>query len=268
MKKYFDKQNERLVFQEEKANASFWDNQWTSEDFERELQTKKSDWLIARTTKKFIKNPSGKKVLEGGCGKGIYVRSLKNAGYEAYGVDYAEKTIEKIREAAPDLNVSLGDVRKLDFPDNFFDAYWSLGVIEHFFDGYGEISAEMKRVLKQGGYLFITFPYMSPLRKIKARLNKYSDFDPSNFEKETFYQFALNHKKVIEHFEKKGFALIQRSPLDGAKGLKDEIAILRPFLQKIYDSKSLLVRIPRTIISTLAAFFCGHVILLIFKKND
>lgn len=42
------------------------------------------------------------------------------------------------------------DVRKLQFADGFFDGYWSLGVIEYFWEGYNEIVNEVKRVIKPG----------------------------------------------------------------------------------------------------------------------
>jgi len=53
------------------------------------------------------------------------------------------------------------DVRKLNFPDHYFDGYWSLGVIEHFYKGYDEIIHKIYRVLHPGGFLFLTVPEMS-----------------------------------------------------------------------------------------------------------
>ena len=48
-------------------------------------------------------------------------------------IDYAPKTVEFVNKKFPFLDIRLGDVTKLDFDDNFFDAYWSFGVIEHFY---------------------------------------------------------------------------------------------------------------------------------------
>ena len=42
--------------------------------------------------------------------------------------------------------------------------------IEHFIDGYDAILSEMYRVIKEGGYLFLTVPSMSIIRKVKAAL--------------------------------------------------------------------------------------------------
>ncbi len=64
-------------------------------------------------------------------------------GYQSAGVDFAKETIERVKEIIPKLDVRVGDVRDLQFPDNYLTGYWSLGVIEHFWDGYYDILEEM-----------------------------------------------------------------------------------------------------------------------------
>ncbi|HAV11409.1 MAG TPA: class I SAM-dependent methyltransferase [Candidatus Moranbacteria bacterium] len=264
--KYFDTKNSRLVFLESKSSAGFWDNHWKTEKLKADIERGKDDQFVSRITKKFL--PLGSKILEGGCGKGAFVYSLKISGYDAYGIDYAKETIKEINEVMPDLNISLGNVEGLDFSDNFFDGYWSLGVIEHFFDGYDKITKEMTRVIKPGGYLFITFPYISPLRRIKAKLGKYPKFQEKELAMENFYQFALSHKKTSGDFEKLGFSIVYKKPFDGIKGLKDEISQVKPILQRIYDSKNIFIMIFQGLLSRALSPFTSHSILLVFKKND
>jgi len=43
--------------------------------------------------------------------------------------------VEKAKEFDPDLPIVVGDVQNLDYPDSSFDAYISLGVVEHFEEG-------------------------------------------------------------------------------------------------------------------------------------
>ena len=145
-----------------------------------------------------------------------------------------------IKSAVPELNIKLGDVRSLPFEDGSFDGYWSMGVIEHFWNGYDDISKEMLRVLRLGGYSFLTFPYMSSLRKWKAKHNKYVEWKNNNSEPEGFYQFALSDQHVLSHFNDLGFELVDQSGQDGIKGLKDEIPPLKLTLQTLYDSKNLV----------------------------
>lgn len=268
--KYFDSKNNRLVFESEKATPDFWDKLWRNEDRELKkiIERGKKDYFVSRITKKYIKPTKEKKILEGGCGMGTYVFSLDYSNYDVRGIDFATKTVAKVNKLFPNLKISDGDVENLNFPDNFFDGYWSLGVIEHFYEGYSKITKEMERVVKNNGYLFITFPCLSSFRKIKARLGKYKEFSEQSFNKEKFYQFALDPQKVKLDIEKLNFKLIKKEPLDGIKGLKDEISILKPLLQKIYNSNFLPTRIFGAIISKISSPIFNHSILLVFKKNE
>lgn len=263
--RYYDKDNRQLIYIKEAATPDFWDRRWEDEKLKQSVLAGARDHFVYPTTKRYLKR--GAKVLEGGCGKGQFVYSLQSKGYDAYGVDFAEKTITKIRSLFPNLKLSFDDVRSLHFPDATFDGYWSIGVIEHFPEGYDAIMKEMYRVLKPGGYLFLTFPFMSPLRKLKARFGSYPTFDKKNFDKEHFYQFALNSKDVTKRFESFGFELIKEKPYSGLKGFKDESGRFRRFFQIIYDNKTLPGKILSYGLSILLAPFAGHTIILILKKK-
>jgi len=265
--KYFDREKNRLVFFNEKATAQYWDRHWESDDFENIVKSGKRNREVLAVTKKFLDPPAGQKILEGGCGRGQIVYALRELGYDAYGVDYAADTVGKTNEKFPELKISLGDVTKLDFSDGFFDAYWSLGVIEHFWDGYGEIASEMARVLKKDGFLFLTFPQLSPLRKLKAKLGAYPNMADCKMRPEDFYQFGLDWKSVENNFRKHGFRLIGKKSRDGIKGLKGEVKILGSALQKIYNGKSLPAKAAKLAISKAFAPLAGHSKLLIFQKT-
>jgi SAM-dependent methyltransferase len=183
-------------------------------------------------------------------------------------VDFAPKTVERTKESFPHLKISYGDVRHLEFPDRFFDGNWSLGVIEHFYEGYRPILEEMGRVLKPGGYLFLTFPCLSLLRRLKARLGLYPEALGTSSEKEHFYQFALDPAGVTKDLREVGFRVVRTQKLDGVKGLKDEVPVLKGFLQKLYDSSNPLIRLARGGLSLALAPFSNHSILIILKRND
>ncbi|GAI52286.1 unnamed protein product, partial [marine sediment metagenome] len=115
--------------------------------FEKRIKVRNNRFIIGHT-KKYLS--PGAKVLEGGCGRGNKVYALYQHGYDAYGVDYAEETVKKVNQYAPELKITVDDIRNLNFEDGFFDGYWSLGVIEHFYDGYDAMLREMHRVLSEG----------------------------------------------------------------------------------------------------------------------
>jgi SAM-dependent methyltransferase len=265
--KYFDNINNRLVHTNKNTSPEYWDVQWNKENFKKTILNGTKNILIKRTTKKYINPSKLKRILEGGCGNGQFVYAFDKLGYDSYGVDYAEKTILKTKKIFPNLKVFNGDVRKLDFPSNYFDGYWSIGVIEHFYNGYDSIIKEAERVIKPEGFLFITFPHLSLLRKIKIKLGNYPIFNSKLLEKEEFYQFILNDKDVRKKIENYGFSLVKKIRFSGFKGLKDEISCLNPLLQKIYDSKNKILLIINYGMSLILSGFSNHVILLIFKKK-
>lgn len=269
--RYYDSAKRCLVYEEEfRPDSDFWDDHWEKYDWDEIRKRGKKDRFVGKITRKFLKPSRSLKILEGGCGKGQYVYSLDRCGYDAYGVDFAKNTVAKANKNFPHLNIKFSDIRQMDFPDNFFDAYWSLGVIEHFYEGYHEILEEMNRVIKPGGYAFVTFPYMSPLRKLRAKLGRYPEFQKERFDMSKFFQFALDAKRVQKDFSRKGFEMVYRRPFDGIKGLKDELDDL-PYLQKIFNkiyySKNFFVKIIKYSIHLSLAPVCGHIILIVFRKN-
>lgn len=117
----------------------------------------------------FLKNlPKGEPILEAGCGLGAWVVFLSEKGYDISGIDHDEKVIERLKGWKPSLKVSSGDISRLPYGDNFFGAYISLGVVEHFEEGCEEALKEAYRVLKPGGLIFLTVPLENIFRKIFA----------------------------------------------------------------------------------------------------
>ena len=166
------------------------------------------------------------------------------------------------------IDIRLGDVRRLPFYDNYFAGYWSLGVIEHFWEGYKVIALEMVRVIKNNGYLFLAFPCMNPLRRVKAWLGLYPAWEDTN-PLDNFYQFALNSKTVIRDFEGIGFTLVTSLPLGEIDGAKNELSWIRFLLQKLYDYKgnNIAINLIQKVTSKLLTPIASHSVILILKKS-
>ena len=146
------------------------------------------------------------------------------------------------------------------------DGYVSVGVIEHFWEGHFSILREMHRTLRVGGFVFVSFPYLSCLRKLKIGLHLYPFKKSSllNDQQEHFYQFALNESKIQADYEMLGFKLIEKFTYDGIKGFKDEVVLLKPWLQEIYDGKR-GIRL-RPLLDKLFKPFAAHCALLVMQK--
>lgn len=262
MEKYFDSESKRLLFFKSLADDNFWDKHWKGPDLDQKLH--RGDPLVTKYTQKYLSANS--RILEGGCGTGANVYRLDTLGYDVYGVDYAQKTIIKSHRIEPDLKLIVSDVKNLPFKDSFFDANWSLGVIEHFLDGYRAITSEMSRIIKSGGYLFISFPVMSVLRKFKAKYGFYTRLS-DEISHENFYQYAYPVEHVINQVEEKNFTFVEKKYSSAFKGLKDECQILNRIMQKIYNSNTYFSKFIKLSIEILFNKLSPHMVLLVFQKK-
>ncbi|MFC1824170.1 class I SAM-dependent methyltransferase [Thermodesulfobacteriota bacterium] len=264
--KYYDKQNNRIIFLIQKAHNEFWDKHWAAIDLEKSITSISKFDFVSRVTKKYL-HPTNGPILEGGCGIGRNVFALIKNGFSCIGVDNAKKTVARVNEVMPDIDVRYGDVRKLDFIDSYFAGYWSAGVIEHFWNGYDETLFEMRRVLRNGGYLFLAFPCMSLLRILKCRIRCFQDFQGAD-DLMGFYQFALDEKRVIKDLKNFSFHLINKTYFGGLKGFKDEVALFHRILQRLidYNGDAIPVKGIRVMLDkALSALGANHMILMIFK---
>lgn len=99
-----------------------------------------------------IKNISYNKVLDVGCGTGLFTDCFKG---DYTGIDINEEYIKKARtEKRGSFN--MGDATALQFEDETFDLVFTLGVLHHLDAGSrGKMLKEMLRVCKTGGHILI-----------------------------------------------------------------------------------------------------------------
>lgn len=115
---------------------------------------------------------NGKKVLDVGCGLGIFLAVAKRHGWEAHGVESSEHSVEFARrQYGLDYHSSLDELGA-----NSFDVVRISHVLEHIPEPLGFLVA-LKRVLKPGGVLAIIVPNREPLtclvkNKLKGALSK------------------------------------------------------------------------------------------------
>jgi ubiquinone/menaquinone biosynthesis C-methylase UbiE len=104
--------------------------------------------------------PPGANILDVGCGPGELLLSLTRRGYVARGIDISAGMVATARsllsaqDPALANRVSVGDIENLDFDAGSFDVVVASGVIEYQKDDAASL-AEMRRVLRDGGYLIL-----------------------------------------------------------------------------------------------------------------
>lgn len=105
------------------------------------------------------------KLLDAGCGGGVFLPELSKKSQKLYAVDLHENMhhvkrmcqIEDIK-----ANFSSMSIEELAFQDDFFDVITSISVLE-FVKDLDKTVSELKRVLKKGGSLIIGFPVLNYL---------------------------------------------------------------------------------------------------------
>ena len=154
---------------QEKSVEKDWKNVWRVEEIKEAEEDKPASKLVAGFLSKY---PKGSKVLDAGSGLGSWVFNWQKKGYEAYGVEIVSEAVGRSREYAGlkklDCKFLVGDIRKMSFPDNFFDAVFSFGTVEHFDETFPAIQ-ELYRVTKNDGTCFITTPNVYSVRTFLTR---------------------------------------------------------------------------------------------------
>lgn len=96
----------------------------------------------------------GRRVLEVGLGTGADFMNWVRAGAIATGRDLTEASVQTVKGRLSleglDADVAVGDAEKLEFPDDYFDVYYSWGVL-HCTPDTAAAFAEAHRVLRPGG---------------------------------------------------------------------------------------------------------------------
>lgn len=91
----------------------------------------------------------GDRVLDAGCGTGMFLRLCADRGADVSGIDASEGLLAVARERVPDADLVLGDLQVLPFPDDAFDLV--TGFTSFFFaDDMVAALREARRVARPG----------------------------------------------------------------------------------------------------------------------
>ncbi len=102
---------------------------------------------------------SNMKALDIGAGVGLCMTALKNAGFDAYGLEaslpFYERAISKMKIQPEKLK--FGMLEDLDYPENEFDFITFGAVLEHVYDPSASLNKALKWI-KPGGVIQIEVP--------------------------------------------------------------------------------------------------------------
>ena len=218
-------------------SPALWEETWEQTSFEEALRFCEHDPLrplFERYTR------PGTLMLEGGCGHGQYVAHYKARGVRVVGLDFAQSTLAILRSRYADLMLCTGDVSALPFRDGAFDLYYSGGVVEHFETGARPALREAKRVLRPGGVLLISVPYVSLMRRALSpfksslwkRVSRAGVDEGAVRDGKQFFQYVYTRSEFEQELAAAGLRVISTQGYGILWGLYD-ISLLQTLTEKL-----------------------------------
>src|SRR5438477_4990335 len=101
-------------------------------------------------------NRSGLELLDVGCGSGTLLSLLKRRGFRGRGVDFSSEAAA-IAKSENGLDVSVGSLDEVHFPDRSFDVVTLFHVMEHVTNPRGVLN-EVSRMLRPEGAVVLQVP--------------------------------------------------------------------------------------------------------------
>lgn len=220
---------------EEGGSPAYWEAAWNDGGFDEALRFCEVDPL--RSIFESYTQP-GTVMLEGGCGRGQYVAYYSNRGIQVVGLDFARDALTHLHDRYQNLPLCAGDVANLPFKDEAFDVYYSGGVVEHFESGTKPALDEAWRVLRPGGILLISVPYLSPLRQTISRIKTSAARHvadaaidkPEERQERRFFQYAYTRSEFKRLLAQSGFEVLSTRGYSLLWGLYD-----LPLLNQVVD---------------------------------
>lgn len=161
-------------------------------------------WLfhkrLAWAIKMIGKDPTSKNItiLDAGCGNGILLQRLSQAGYRKLnGIDFNEH-VTSINVAHAQFKC--GDLEETGYQDNQFDVIAILDVLEHIPDPT-KVILELKRILKPSGILLASLPTEHALYKLGRFILKGTFSSKDGPATGIHYHNAYGlHKRLVKEF--------------------------------------------------------------------
>ena len=259
----------QAVAEESAFVEDFWTKRWENKEGLAKWQ------IVYRREEYKVIEPflsgfaAGSRILDGGCGLGAWTVLLADRGFAVTGLDISQRTVARLKKLLPRYAFACGDIRHTGFPDAYFDAYLSWGTFEHFESGLEECINEAHRILKPGGFLFVSVPFQSWWRTLRQTRRWQKKNRPTNLSKEDcsehrFYQWRLTRLEMREQLELRGFRVLEIKPINKRHGVTCWMQESLSWLK----ASVLFSLVRRILVTIMPASYISHMILVIGQKMD
>lgn len=170
--------------------------QWNKEPF---AACEDSEVPVAHYILDFFSSWKPTRILDVGCGTGVYTKWFNENVCECVGITINEAEIK----AKVHPLVQFGNMLELPFEDCSFDLVFCLGTIEHTIAPFIAF-VEFNRVLPIGGFLYFNYPSIEGMEILDRRY--------------TYHKSILFPIQVRDYLLKTGFELISDLPKEEIEG--------------------------------------------------
>ncbi len=187
------------------------------------------------------------RLLDVGCGVGIFLAMAQERGWDAHGVDISEAAVQ-IATRRPGVKAVAGTLAEACFPDCFFDVITLLDVFEHFPDPSVELR-ELERILKEDGLLLLNTPNQESLLRHMAHALHRLSFGMWTYPvRKVFHRYHLYYYSLdtlratlrtqgfaIAHWEAKPIPVVKARGSWLEKAIVLAVSALEPLLHMEYE---------------------------------
>lgn len=153
----------------------------------------------------------GIKVLEIGCGTGVFTKKIAETGADIVAIDISSDLINSAKkklQGYPNVSFYVSDVENLNLKENIFDSVVGSSILHHL--NLNPALLEIRRVLKRGGRFVFTEPNMlNPQIMLERKIKLIGKLLYNSPDETAFIRWSLKKK-----LKKLGFEEIIISPFD------------------------------------------------------
>jgi len=173
------------------------------------------------------------RLLDVGCGMGIFLSMAKEKGWEVFGVDVSDYAISFARKKFG-LNCFTGKLKNANFPDKYFEVITLWDAVEHFENPLEELE-EIKRILTDDGIILFDTPNVESLMRLIAHWTYRATGGLFKYPvRKLYHQFHLYYfspRTLRMLLDKAGFEIIEMKkktiPITKARGNRLEKLIVK-----------------------------------------
>jgi ubiquinone/menaquinone biosynthesis C-methylase UbiE len=174
-----------------------------------------NEFLEMPTTLKLLGNVKGKKILDWGCGTGIYAKILSKKGAKVNGIDISEKEIEIAKRENPSVEFKVANAQKLPYKNSEFDIVLAALALSYTKD-WNSLLKEINRVLKPKG-IFV-FSEGNPVTDcIRLKGNKKIEISRGYFDEKTKIRTPWWNNVVMPWYHKTFGTIVKLLKKNGFK---------------------------------------------------